>query len=59
MRSDLQAAHDALARYFDPSSKSVQTVSALVDQVSQAEPGVPLPDLSTSLQALRQYKSRS
>jgi uroporphyrinogen III methyltransferase/synthase len=59
LRSDLHAADDALGRYFDPASKTTQTVRGLVQQVQQAATNVQLPTLDTSLKAVHQYKSRS
>jgi uroporphyrinogen III methyltransferase/synthase len=57
MASDLDAADDALARYFDPASKSTQTVRDLVSQVRHASTSVDLPNLNASLEAVHQYKS--
>lgn len=59
LRSDLHAADAALGRYFDPASKTTQTVRSLVQQVEQASTDVQLPTLDTSLKAVHQYKSRS
>ncbi|MFL9896153.1 fused uroporphyrinogen-III synthase HemD/membrane protein HemX [Paraburkholderia sp. RL17-381-BIF-C] len=58
LKSDLAAAQNALTRYFDNSSKKTQTVSDLVKQVQAASAAVELPNLSTSLQAVNQYRSR-
>lgn len=58
LKSDLHAADAALARYFDNASKQTQTVRDLVKQVDQGSPAVELPNLNTSLQAVRQYRSR-
>jgi uroporphyrinogen III methyltransferase/synthase len=57
MAADLDAADDALARYFDPASKSTQTVRDLVSQVRHASTSVDLPNLNTSLEAVHQFKS--
>jgi uroporphyrinogen III methyltransferase / synthase len=57
MAADLDAADDALARYFDPASKSTQTVRDLVSQVRHASTSVDLPNLNASLEAVHQYKS--
>jgi uroporphyrinogen III methyltransferase / synthase len=57
MDADLDAADTALARYFDPASKSVQTVRDLVSQVRHTSMSVELPNLNTSLEAVHQYKS--
>ncbi|MFX1736358.1 fused uroporphyrinogen-III synthase HemD/membrane protein HemX [Paraburkholderia sp. A1RI_3L] len=58
LKSDLHAADAALARYFDNASKQTQTVRDLVKQVDAGSPAVELPNLNTSLQAVRQYRSR-
>ena len=58
LKSDLQAAQSALTRYFDNSSKQTQTVVDLVKQVDAGSAAVELPDLSNSLQAVSQYRSR-
>lgn len=58
LKSDLHAADAALARYFDNASKQTQTVRDLVKQVDADSPAVELPNLNTSLQAVRQYRSR-
>ncbi|MGI4815587.1 MAG: uroporphyrinogen-III C-methyltransferase [Janthinobacterium lividum] len=60
MRADLQAADDALARYFDPSANAVQRVRTSIAAVRAATLDMQAPDLQQSLQALRQYShSRS
>jgi uroporphyrinogen III methyltransferase / synthase len=58
LKSDLHAADAALARYFDSSSKRVQTVRELVKDVDTGSAAVELPNLNTSLQAIHQYRSR-
>jgi uroporphyrinogen III methyltransferase/synthase len=58
LKSDLQAAGNALTRYFDNSSKKTQTVEDLVKQVQAGSAAVELPNLNTSLQAVNQYRSR-
>jgi uroporphyrinogen III methyltransferase/synthase len=58
LKSDLQAAQNALTRYFDNSSKQTQTVIDLVKQVDAGSAAVALPNLDTSLQAVNQYRSR-
>lgn len=58
LKSDLHAADAALARYFDNASKQTQNVRDLVKQVDAGSPAVELPNLNTSLQAVRQYRSR-
>lgn len=56
LKSDLQAADAALARYFDPSSKKVQAVRDLVKQVDQTSRAVAVPNLDASLAAVHQFK---
>jgi uroporphyrinogen III methyltransferase/synthase len=58
LKSDLQAAQNALTRYFDNSSKETQIVIDLVKQVDAGSAAVELPNLDTSLQAVNQYRSR-
>jgi uroporphyrinogen III methyltransferase / synthase len=58
LKSDLHAAQAALTRYFDDSSKKTQTVIDLVNQVDAGSAAVDVPNLSTSLQAVNQYRSR-
>ncbi|HEX7932970.1 MAG TPA: fused uroporphyrinogen-III synthase HemD/membrane protein HemX, partial [Paraburkholderia sp.] len=58
LKSDLQGAQTALARYFDASSKKTQNVIDLVKQVDAGSAAVELPNLDTSLQAVNQYRSR-
>ncbi|MGF6756868.1 fused uroporphyrinogen-III synthase HemD/membrane protein HemX [Paraburkholderia sp. GAS42] len=58
LKSDLHAADAALSRYFDSSSKRVQTVRGLVKDVDTGSAAVELPNLNTSLQAVHQYRSR-
>lgn len=58
LKSDLQAADAALARYFDGASKRTQTVRALVKDVAQGAATVEVPNLNSSLQAVHNYKSR-
>ena len=59
LKSDLNSANAALNRYFDPTSKRVQTVRNLLQQVDQQSANVALPDMNGSLAAVRQFKSRS
>ncbi|SIT40372.1 putative enzyme of heme biosynthesis [Paraburkholderia piptadeniae] len=58
LKSDLQAADEALARYFDASSKKVQNARDLVKEVDQGSGAVEVPNLNTSLQAVHQYRNR-
>ena len=59
LKSDLNTANQALARYFDPTSKRVQTERGLLQQVDQSSANVELPNMNASLAAVRQFKSRS
>jgi uroporphyrinogen III methyltransferase / synthase len=58
LKSDLQTAQNSLTRYFDNTSAQTRTVLDLVKQVDAGSAAVELPDLSTSLQAVSQYRSR-
>jgi uroporphyrinogen III methyltransferase/synthase len=58
LKSDLEAASAAVKRYGDPASQQVQTVQGLLQQVDQAAATVQVPDMSGSLNAVRQFKSR-
>ncbi|MGI4857638.1 MAG: uroporphyrinogen-III C-methyltransferase [Janthinobacterium lividum] len=58
LRADLAAADDALARYFDPSSRALGVVRGTLADVQRTAQQVTVPTLDASLQALRQYKSR-
>jgi uroporphyrinogen III methyltransferase/synthase len=58
LKSDLQTAQNSLTRYFDNTSAQTRTVLDLVKQVDAGSAAVALPDLSTSLQAVSQYRSR-
>ncbi|HEY5800951.1 MAG TPA: uroporphyrinogen-III C-methyltransferase [Burkholderiaceae bacterium] len=56
-RSDLIAAQDAIARYFDTRAKQTQTAQAFLKQVQGNELAIELPTLNESLQAVRNYKA--
>jgi uroporphyrinogen III methyltransferase/synthase len=58
LKSDLAAADDALARYFDNNSKDTEAVRDLIKEVSTGSAAVALPNLDTSLQAIAQFRSR-
>lgn len=59
MKSDLHTAQTTLAHYFDASSKDTWTVEDLLKQVDVASLlSVAVPNLSTSLNAIQQFKSR-
>lgn len=54
-RSDLIAAQDIIAKYFDTRTKQTQTVQALLKQVQASNLAIDLPTLSESLDAVRNY----
>ncbi len=56
LKSDLKAADVALACYFDPASKKVQSVRDLVKAVDAASLAVSVPNLNASLAAVHQFK---
>jgi uroporphyrinogen III methyltransferase/synthase len=58
LKSDLAAADDALARYFDNNSKDTGAVRDLIKEVNAGSVAVALPNLDTSLQAIAQFRSR-
>ncbi len=55
-RSDLIAAQDTIARYFDTRAKQTQTVQALLKQVQGNDLSIEMPTLTDSLNAVRNYK---
>ncbi|MFZ6688457.1 uroporphyrinogen-III C-methyltransferase [Undibacterium sp. SXout11W] len=55
-RSDINAAQDAVAKYFDTRAKQTQTVQALLVQVQGSNLSIEMPSLSESLNAVRNYK---
>ncbi|MGI4858093.1 MAG: uroporphyrinogen-III C-methyltransferase, partial [Janthinobacterium lividum] len=58
LHADLAAADDALARYFDPSSRAIGVVRSTIADVQRTAQQVTVPTLDASLQALRQSKPR-
>jgi uroporphyrin-3 C-methyltransferase len=54
-RSDMIAAQDIIANYFDTRAKQTQAVQALVKQVQASNLAIDLPTLSESLDAVRNY----
>ncbi|NRO98764.1 fused uroporphyrinogen-III synthase HemD/membrane protein HemX [Paraburkholderia sp. NMBU_R16] len=58
LKSDLQAADSALARYFDGGARRVKSVRALVKEVDAGAASVETPNINTSLQAVHNTKSR-
>lgn len=57
-RSDLIAAQDAIARYFDTRARQTQTTQALLRQVQGSNLSIEMPTLADSLNAVRNYKSK-
>ena len=57
-RSDLIAAQDAIARYFDTRAKQTQTAQALLRQVQASNLSIEMPTLAESLNAVRNYKAK-
>lgn len=57
-RSDLIAAQDAIAKYFDTRAKQTQTVQALLRQVQASNLVIEMPTLAESLNAVRNYKAK-
>lgn len=55
-RSDMVAAQDAIAKYFDTRAKQTQTVQALLKQVQGSNLSIEMPTLAESLNAVRNYK---
>ncbi|HYD96339.1 MAG TPA: uroporphyrinogen-III C-methyltransferase [Noviherbaspirillum sp.] len=57
-RSDLVAAQDAIAKYFDTRAKQTQTTQALLRQVQASNLSIEMPTLAESLNAVRNYKAK-
>jgi uroporphyrin-III C-methyltransferase len=57
-RSDLIAAQDAIAKYFDTRTKQTQTTQALLRQVQASNLAIEMPTLAESLNAVRNYKAK-
>ncbi len=57
-RSDLIAAQDAIARYFDTRARQTQTTQALLRQVQGSNLSIEMPTLADSLNAVRNYKAK-
>lgn len=57
-RSDMVAAQDAIAKYFDPRAKRTQTVQALLKQVQGSNLSMEMPTLTNSLNAVRNFKAK-
>lgn len=57
-RSDLIAAQDTIAKYFDTRAKQTQTTQALLRQVQASNLSIEMPTLAESLNAVRNYKAK-
>lgn len=57
-RSDMMAAQDAIAKYFDTRARKTQTAQALLKQVQASDLSIEMPTLTDSLGAVRNYKAR-
>jgi uroporphyrin-3 C-methyltransferase len=57
-RDDLGSAQQTLARYFDTKARSTQSAQSLLRQVQANNVTIEVPDLSESLNAVRNYKSK-
>jgi uroporphyrin-3 C-methyltransferase len=57
-RSDLIAAQDTIAKYFDTRAKQTQTTQALLRQVQASNVTIEMPTLAESLNAVRNYKAK-
>ncbi len=55
-RSDMIAAQDAISKYFETRAKQTQTAQALLKQVQGNNLSIEMPNLSDSLNAVRNYK---
>jgi uroporphyrin-3 C-methyltransferase/uroporphyrinogen III methyltransferase/synthase len=57
-RSDLLAAQDTIAKYFDTRARQTQTAQALIKQVQGSNLSIEMPTLSDSINAVRNYKAK-
>lgn len=55
-RADVKAASDWLQRYYDPANKAVAATQAMLRQLQQTDFGGRVPDISASLDAVRNFK---
>ena len=55
-RNDLIAAQDAITKFFDTRAKQTQTAQAFLKQVQGSNLSIEMPNLSESLNAVRNYK---
>ena len=54
-RSDMIAAQDEIAKYFDTRAKQTQTVQALLRQIQNSNLSIEMPSLAESLNAVRNF----
>ncbi len=57
-RSDMVAAQDTIAKYFDTRAKQTQTMQALLNQVQNSKLSIQMPTLAESINAVRNYKAK-
>jgi len=57
-RSDLVAAQDEIAKYFDTRARQTQVAQALLRQVQGSNLSIEMPTLAESLNAVRNYKAK-
>lgn len=57
-RSDMIAAQETIAKYFDTRAKQTQTVQALLKQVQSSKLSIQMPTLAESINAVRNYKAK-
>jgi uroporphyrin-3 C-methyltransferase/uroporphyrinogen III methyltransferase/synthase len=57
-RSDLTAAQEGIARYFDTRARQTQAVQAQLRQVQASNLTIEMPNLAESLNAVRNYKAK-
>lgn len=55
-KADLKAARESLSRYFDVDDKATQAALTTLRQLANSPISIELPDISSSLDALRNYK---
>lgn len=55
-RADLRAARDWLTRYYDARDKAVANAVAALNQLYDSQIGIELPDVTASLDAVRNYR---
>jgi uroporphyrin-3 C-methyltransferase/uroporphyrinogen III methyltransferase/synthase len=58
-RDDLNSAQQMVTRYFDTRARSTMAAQGLLRQVQANNVTIEVPDLSESLNAVRNYKSKS